>query len=73
MIQAWIEVIFYAIARGMTRGYLDVIKERSTQIEEAPNADDKARALRMRAAVERVLAASTPVDNSRPDNPPPSR
>jgi hypothetical protein len=50
-----LETIAYGVARGCTRAYLDVLEERKHGLEEVPNAEDRARADRIAAAVQRVL------------------
>lgn len=56
-----LESIFYAIARGVTRAYLDVLRERSTAVEELPADADRARADKFRDA---VSGLSTPASGS---------
>jgi hypothetical protein len=48
---ALIEVIVYAAARGAVRGYLDVLSERGTHVDEKVTDEDRARADRLRDAV----------------------
>jgi hypothetical protein len=71
----FLEGLAYALSKGFWSAYFDVLKERSTAVEEKPNAEDQQRGENFRTAV-----ADLPVGGVHPEaggpsgpiNPPPS-
>jgi hypothetical protein len=46
-----LETLAYAISRGIIRGWLDVLRERETSVDEFVTDQDRLRAARMRDAI----------------------